>query len=73
MTEDGLEDKETVTRLIQTRPIKRVGRPEEIAKAIVFLASDKLSGHITGEVMTVAGGMEGRLLPEKEEIDHNDI
>ncbi len=73
MTEAELENKDMVTRLIQTRPIKRVGRPEEIAKAIVFLASDKLSGHITGEILTVAGGMEGRVLYEGEEIDHNDI
>ena len=29
-----------------------------------FLASDVLSGHVTGQVVTVAGGMEGRLLHE---------
>jgi 3-oxoacyl-[acyl-carrier protein] reductase len=27
-----------------------------------MLASDELSGHITGELVTVAGGMEGRTL-----------
>jgi hypothetical protein len=26
------------------------------------LASDELSGHVTGQVVVVAGGMEGRLL-----------
>jgi hypothetical protein len=26
------------------------------------LASDTLSGHVTGQVVTVAGGMEGRVV-----------
>jgi 3-oxoacyl-[acyl-carrier protein] reductase len=26
------------------------------------LASERLSGHITGELVTIAGGMEGRVL-----------
>jgi 3-oxoacyl-[acyl-carrier protein] reductase len=29
---------------------------------VVGLASDELSGHITGQVVTVAGGMEGRVI-----------
>ena len=33
-----------------------------IARAVVVLASDELSGHVTGELVTVAGGMEGRTL-----------
>jgi 3-oxoacyl-[acyl-carrier protein] reductase len=31
----------------------------------VLLASDELSGHITGELVTVAGGMEGRTVHEE--------
>jgi len=31
-------------------------------RADVVLASDELSGHITGELVTVAGGMEGRTI-----------
>jgi NAD(P)-dependent dehydrogenase (short-subunit alcohol dehydrogenase family) len=36
-------------------PVKRAGRPEEIAEAIVFLASNKAS-FITGQVIGVNGG-----------------
>ena len=37
-------------------PLKRIGRAEEIADAIVFLASDKAS-FVTGEVLGINGGM----------------
>jgi len=30
--------------------------------AIIALSSDEVSGHITGQVIEVAGGMEGRLV-----------
>jgi len=36
-------------------PMKRLGRPEEIAQAIVFLASDQ-AGFLTGQVVDVNGG-----------------
>lgn len=69
MSAAGLEDPAVVTQVLQTRAHKRVARPEDVASAIVFLASDRLAGHITGEVLTVAGGMEGRLLHLPKEID----
>ncbi len=31
-----------------------------------MLASDELSGHLSGSVISVAGGMEGRLIPGSE-------
>lgn len=40
---------------IEETPLKRTGKPEEIARAALFLASDE-SDFITGEILTVAGG-----------------
>ena len=51
-------------RVTRTMPLRKVGRPEDVARVVVTLASDAVSGHVTGEVVTVAGGMEGRVLHE---------
>ncbi len=61
MTEASLTD-ELVEHVTATMPLRKVARTEDIARAVVFLLSDRAAGHITGEVVTVAGGMEGRLL-----------
>jgi 3-oxoacyl-[acyl-carrier protein] reductase len=49
-------------RVTRTMALRKVAQPEDIARVIVTLASDRVSGHVTGEVVTVAGGMEGRVL-----------
>jgi NAD(P)-dependent dehydrogenase (short-subunit alcohol dehydrogenase family) len=45
--------------LVSTVPLKRVGRPEEIAQVIVFLASDKTS-FSTGATFAADGGKTAR-------------
>jgi NAD(P)-dependent dehydrogenase (short-subunit alcohol dehydrogenase family) len=42
--------------LIAATPLRRYGRSEEIVEAVMFLASDKRSGFITGEALNVSGG-----------------
>jgi 3-oxoacyl-[acyl-carrier protein] reductase len=61
MTEGELTQ-ETVDRVTTTMALRKVATAEDIARAIVFLCSPLASGHVTGQVITVAGGMEGRLL-----------
>jgi NAD(P)-dependent dehydrogenase (short-subunit alcohol dehydrogenase family) len=41
--------------LIAGVPVKRAGKPDEIAQAIVFLTSDKAS-FLTGQIVAVDGG-----------------
>lgn len=43
-------------RIFAQIPLRRFGRPEEVAEAVVFLASDD-SSYITGHVLNVNGGM----------------
>ena len=46
--------------LVETIPMRRAGTPEECAGAVLFLASDALSGYITGQIIEINGG---QLLP----------
>lgn len=69
MTEKSLEDHEGVRTALQTMSLRKIARPSDIAYAVVFLSSDKLAGHISGQIITVAGGMEGRRLFKPDEID----
>jgi 3-oxoacyl-[acyl-carrier protein] reductase len=56
----GMVDAEAVRRVSRTMALRKVAQPEDVAAQVVVLASDVLSGHVTGQVVTVAGGMEGR-------------
>jgi 3-oxoacyl-[acyl-carrier protein] reductase len=66
MTRRTLTDPELVRRVTRTMALRKVAQPEDVARQVVVLASDELSGHVTGQVITVAGGMEGRLLHEDQ-------
>jgi 3-oxoacyl-[acyl-carrier protein] reductase len=58
----GALDPDVVERVTRTMALRKVASADDIARAVVVLASDELSGHISGELVTVAGGMEGRTL-----------
>jgi 3-oxoacyl-[acyl-carrier protein] reductase len=62
MAEYGLHDAKAVARVQSTMALRKVAEPHDVAAAIVFLASERLSGHLTGTILPIAGGMEGRLL-----------
>ena len=62
MTRGSLADEALVHRISRTMALRKVAQPEDVARQIVVLASDELSGHVTGQVVVVAGGMEGRVL-----------
>jgi len=55
MTKNLLEDKATKETLLANIPLNRIGKPEDIANAVLFLASDS-SDYITGITLFVDGG-----------------
>ena len=58
----GELDPDRVEQVTRTMALRKVAEPEDVARQIVVLASDELSGHVTGQIVTVAGGMEGRIV-----------
>ena len=60
--EQGIDDS-LVGRATATMSLKKLATPEDVAMAVVVLSSDVISGHVSGQVIEVAGGMEGRLIP----------
>jgi 3-oxoacyl-[acyl-carrier protein] reductase len=64
MTRDFVRDRDFVAKITRTMALDKLGIADDVARTIVALSSDVLSGHVSGEVITVAGGMEGRVLRE---------
>ena len=58
----GLVDPEQVASVSRTMALRKVAQPDDVAAQVVVLASDSLSGHVSGQVVVVAGGMEGRTI-----------
>lgn len=55
MTAQGMQDPERRARMIGSEPVGRMGQPEEVAEAVLWLCSDAAS-FVTGHTMTVDGG-----------------
>lgn len=68
-TESKLRDEATARKVGATLALPKVARPKDIANMVMFLASDQLAGHISGETVVVSGGMEGRRLWDAGEFE----
>lgn len=51
-----------------TVALKKIAKPEDVARTMAFLASHRAAGHISGQCLSVDGGMEGRLLWKEHEV-----
>jgi 3-oxoacyl-[acyl-carrier protein] reductase len=60
----GVLDPERVRAVTRTMALPKVASADDVAAQVVALASPVVSGHVTGQVVTVAGGMEGRVVQE---------
>ena len=68
-TAGKLADAKVIHKVTATMALPKLARPEDIANAVVFLSSDALAGHITGQTLVIAGGMEGRMLWQPGEVE----
>jgi 3-oxoacyl-[acyl-carrier protein] reductase len=69
MTSHFATDPARIRRTLQTIPLRKVGRVHDVAMTILYLSSSRLSGHVSGQILTVSGGMEGRVLYEPDEVN----
>jgi hypothetical protein len=69
LIEGRLDDpQEMWTEAQATVPLRKIAQPEDVARAMAFLASHMAAGHITGECLSIDGGMEGRVVWKAHEV-----
>lgn len=69
LIEGRLDDPKEMYREAQaTAPLRKTAKSTDVARAIAFLASHSAAGHISGECISVDGGMEGRVIWSESEI-----
>ena len=73
MARPALDQAGVISKVVRTMPLRQLARAKDIARAALFLASPAASRHVTGEVITVAGGMEGRALWETSDVDEESV
>lgn len=56
VNKDSMFTPDQLEKIARSLPLKKVGRPRDIANAVLFLASDAVAGHVTGQVLSVSGG-----------------
>jgi 3-oxoacyl-[acyl-carrier protein] reductase len=73
MTRKSVDEPGVVERIVRTMPLRQIARAEDVARAALFLASPALARHVSGQTLTVAGGMEGRVLWDPQDVDRERV
>lgn len=73
MARAALQQPGVISKVVRTMPLRQLARATDIARTALVLCSPALSRHVSGEVVTVAGGMEGRALWESADVDEDAI
>lgn len=73
MARPALDEPGTVERVVRTQALRQLARAKDIARTVAWLASPRAASHLTGQIVTVAGGMEGRLLWNEDEVERATI
>lgn len=62
-------NKDGTDKVCDSVPLRKIAKPEDVARAMAFLASHRAAGHISGECISVDGGMEGRIIWKEPVLD----
>jgi 3-oxoacyl-[acyl-carrier protein] reductase len=73
MARKDLDQPGVLEAVVKTMPLRQIARAAEIARAAVFFSSPYAARHVSGQVLTVAGGMEGRVLWQDGDINREQI
>lgn len=73
MARPALQKEGAITRVTRTMPLRQLGRAKDVAAAVLALGSPAMSRHVTGQILSVSGGMEGRTLWEPGDIDEDAV
>jgi 3-oxoacyl-[acyl-carrier protein] reductase len=73
MARPALQQAGVIVKVVRTMPLRQLARAKDIARAALFLCSPEMARHVSGETITVAGGMEGRSLWEQGDVDEGAI
>ncbi len=49
-------DDDQLEKIKRAYPLRKIGKPQDVANTVVFLSSELVAGHITGQVVSVSGG-----------------
>jgi len=56
LDKDSMFTAEQLEKVARALPLRKLCRPQDVANAVLFLASDAVAGHVTGQVLSVSGG-----------------
>jgi len=73
MARPALQQPGKIRHIVKTTALNQLARAKDVARVVVGLCSPVQSRHVTGEVVTVSGGMEGRTLWTDAEIDEERV
>ncbi len=62
-----------VERALRTMALRQLARAVDVARTVAWLASPRAAAHVSGEIVGVAGGMEGRLQWNEDEIERRTV
>ena len=73
MVRPTLDQPGVIAKVLATMPVRQLGRAADVAAAIVWLCSPTAARHVSGQTITLAGGMEGRQLWAASQVDEAQV